>query len=199
MLLRSQLSGNLLEIVKKDFATVHVRLWTDSEISLHWLSSYRTLKLFVQNKVEGINHFFDSLWGHTLSAENPADLVTCGCTAQSLLHSSLWFKGPPWILTATSWPQWPKSPSPFATVAASVADQQIVLLPPNMCTIMDLSCFSLQSLFTPFSNTSLCSSLLLSKRDQRASYYFENKCRRDSVDSYAATRVLSFSIGFSIN
>jgi len=51
MLLGSQLCANLLEIVKKDFSTVHVRLWTDSEISLHWLLSRRTLKSFVQNKV----------------------------------------------------------------------------------------------------------------------------------------------------
>lgn len=103
MLLGSQLGANLLEIVKKDFSTVHVRLWTDSEISLHWLLSRRTLKSFIQNKVEAINRLFDSsFWGHTPSAENPADLVTRGCTAQSLLHSSLWFEGPSWILTATS-------------------------------------------------------------------------------------------------
>ena len=143
MLLGSQLGANLLEIVKKDFSTVHVRLWTDSEISLHWLLSRRTLKSFVQNKVEAINRLFDSsFWGHTPSAENPADLVTRGCTAQSLLHSSLWFEGPSWILTATSWPQWPKSPSLSATVAASVTDQQIMPSPPNVCTIMDLSRFN---------------------------------------------------------
>ena len=143
MLLGSQLCANLLEIVKKDISTVHVRLWTDSEISLHWLSSHRTLKSFVQNKVEAINRLFDSsFWGHTPSAENPADLVTRGCTAQSLLYSSLWFEDPSWILSATSWPQWPKSPPLSATVAASVTDQQIMPSPPNICTIMDLSRFN---------------------------------------------------------
>ena len=106
MLLGSQLCANLLEIVTKDFATVHVRLWIDSEISLHWFSSNRKLKSFVQNKVDASNRLFDSsFWGHTPSAENPADLVTRGCTAQSLLNSSLWFEGPSWILNATSWPQ----------------------------------------------------------------------------------------------
>ena len=143
MLLGSQLCANLLEIVTKDFATVHVRLWTDSEISLHWLSSNRKLKSFVQNKVNAINRLFDSsFWGHTPSAENPADLVTRGCTAQSLLHLSLWFEGPSWILNATSWPQWPKSPPLSVTVAASVADQQIMPSPPNICTIVDISRFN---------------------------------------------------------
>ena len=86
--------------------------------------------------------FNSSFWVHTPSAENPADLVTRGCTAQSLLHSSLWLKGPSWILTAMSWPQLPKSPSLSAAVAVSIADQQIVLSPPNFCTIMDVCHFN---------------------------------------------------------
>ena len=142
MLLGNQFCINLLEIVKKDFATVQVRLWTDSEVALHWLSSPRRLKQFVQNKVDAINRLFlFSFWSHTFSTENPADLVPRGCTAQSLTKSPLWLQGPSWILNAASWLQWPKSQHLSSTVATAITEQQITPLPPGISTIIDITRF----------------------------------------------------------
>ena len=143
ILLGCQLCASLLATVKKDFPAVNVRLWTDSEIALHWLSSPRKLKQFVQNKVDSINRLFaSSFWGHTPSTENPADLVSRGCSAQSLFKSSLWFHGQSWIHNVASWPQWPKSSPPSATVAPSIAEQQITLPHTGFSSIIDITRFN---------------------------------------------------------
>ncbi|MCP4479276.1 MAG: hypothetical protein GY818_14415, partial [Planctomycetaceae bacterium] len=129
MLLCAQYTARLLEIVKSDFPDVQVRLWTDSEIALYWLtSSSRKLKQFVQNKVNAINSIFETAdWGHTPSQENPADLVSRGCSAQSLRDSTLWEKGPTWLADQSNWPQWPKPQPTSTTVLAAAAEQQVNL------------------------------------------------------------------------
>ena len=142
MLLGSQFCTNMLAIVQKEFKTV-VCLWTDSKIALHWLLSKRKLKQFVQNKVDAINRLFESsFWGHTSTLENPADIVSRGCTAQNLLKSQLRHQGPSWIRKITSWPKWPKPQTTSSVVAASVAEQHIALTPSGICNILDLSPFN---------------------------------------------------------
>ena len=84
MLLGSHFCVSLLEIVKKDFTSVQVCLWNDSEIILHPHSSPHKLKQFVKNKVDAINRLFASyFWSHTPSTENPANLISRGCMASN--------------------------------------------------------------------------------------------------------------------
>ena len=98
MFLGSQYCDTLLNVIKKDFSEVSVFLWTDSEIALFWLASKRKLKQFVQNKVDAINSTFDSsFWGHTPTQDNPADVVSRGCSAVLLKSSALWQYGPNWL------------------------------------------------------------------------------------------------------
>ncbi|XP_065058547.1 uncharacterized protein LOC135686274 [Rhopilema esculentum] len=145
MLLGAQFCNNLLAILKKEFSCIHVHLWTDSEISLYWLSSTRKLKQFVQNKVDAINRLFDSsLWGHTASDENPADIVSRGCSAQSLQRSPLWSQGPSWITEEALWPKWPKAQPPTITTLIAVAEQQLseTLIRPSVCNVIELERFN---------------------------------------------------------
>eukprot|EP00795_Rhopilema_esculentum_P000542 gene542-biopygen7104 len=117
----------------------------DSEISLYWLSSTRKLKQFVQNKVDAINRLFDSsLWGHTASDENPADIVSRGCSAQSLQRSPLWSQGPSWITEEALWPKWPKAQPPTITTLIAVAEQQLseTLIRPSVCNVIELERFN---------------------------------------------------------
>ncbi|MCP4480546.1 MAG: hypothetical protein GY818_20870, partial [Planctomycetaceae bacterium] len=95
----------------------------------YWLtSSSRKLKQFVQNKVNAINSIFEAAdWGHTPSQENPADLVSRGCSAQSVRDSTLWEKGPTWLADQSTWPQWPKPQPSSTTVLAAAAEQQVNL------------------------------------------------------------------------
>ena len=142
MCLGSQYCAILLQIIKKDFHKVSVHLWTDSEIVLFWLASKLQLKHFVRNKVNTIICTFDSsFWWHSPSQGNPADIISRGCSADSLRSSDLWQHGPTWLCSQSSWPQWPK-PQSSSTVALSAVTEQF-LPPPNhgICDIIDVTRF----------------------------------------------------------
>ncbi|XP_064488518.1 uncharacterized protein LOC135400618 [Ornithodoros turicata] len=95
------IGGNL----KLEVSGVH--FWTDSMITLHWIQGDAARwKPFVRNRVTEIQKNSDSHpWHYCPSKENPADLMTRGISAQRLIESQLWWKGPPWIVSdESSWP-----------------------------------------------------------------------------------------------
>ena len=105
MLLGSRLLANVLDCFKTDYS-FSVHTWTDSEICLHWLTTKKlsNLKPFVANRVSKINSLIPSVsWSHVNSADNAADIISRGSTAQQLLDSNLWEFGPSW-LTPELWP-----------------------------------------------------------------------------------------------
>jgi len=78
---------------------VNVRLWSDSQIVLHWIFSSKQLKPFVANRVKEIHSLFPtSVWGYYQMTDNIADLLTRGITPAQLKSSSLWSHGPEWLL-----------------------------------------------------------------------------------------------------
>ena len=82
-----------------------VQLWSDSQIVLHWIASHKSLQAFVAHRVEEICTIFSS-WKYCPSAENPADLLTRGITAEQLKLSNLWIHGPAWLSLQPAWPTW---------------------------------------------------------------------------------------------
>ena len=87
-----------------------VKLWSDSQIVLHWLFSQKRLKQFISNRVQDINKTFpDVPWLYCPTNDNPADLLTRGLSAAQLTASSLWQHGPPWLTDETRWPAWNRS------------------------------------------------------------------------------------------
>ena len=143
MFLGSQYCDTLLNVIKKDFNHVSVYLWTDSEIALFWLASKRKLKHFVQNKVDAINRTFDSsFWGHTPSQDNPADIVSRGCSASSLSSSTLWQYGPSWLCSPSSWPQWPKSHISSTAALSTATDQVLSTSDSSICNVIDINRFN---------------------------------------------------------
>lgn len=75
--------------------------WTDSSITLCWIKGCPSRwKTFVANRVTQIQHMSkDCEWLHVRSEENPADCLSRGISAESLLRSELWWNGPIWILS----------------------------------------------------------------------------------------------------
>lgn len=74
-------------------------LWSDSTIVLAWIRnpSYKW-KTFVANRaseIQTITNIKD--WRHVKSNENPADMISRGCTLKELQVSSLWWQGPTWL------------------------------------------------------------------------------------------------------
>lgn len=73
--------------------------WTDSTIVLAWLQkSPSSLKTFVANRVTEAQKLSScGSWNHVLTKDNPADLISRGCSPESLIQSELWWSGPKWL------------------------------------------------------------------------------------------------------
>ena len=82
--------GRIREIFNKDFPFISSYYWTDSTICLHWLYSTKQLPAFIRNRTTEILRLTDlSSWSHVSSANNPADILSRGCSADELLQSAL--------------------------------------------------------------------------------------------------------------
>ncbi|GBN34828.1 hypothetical protein AVEN_61683-1, partial [Araneus ventricosus] len=73
--------------------------WTDSSIALNWIKgSAIRWKQFVANRVREIQTLTDpGKWKFCEGRENPADLLSRGCSAQKLLNSEIWWSGARWL------------------------------------------------------------------------------------------------------
>ena len=78
----------------------HWHAWTDSSIVLAWLDGQpRQFKQYVYNRVSFILQTTSPHhWKHVPTAENPADCCSRGLMPAELLHFSLWWNGPAWLL-----------------------------------------------------------------------------------------------------
>ena len=78
---------------------IDVYYWTDSMIVLHWLrKNPQTLKLFVSNRVGTILLSSEAKqWRHVAGHQNPADLLSRGCTAEELKSNGIWWCGPEFL------------------------------------------------------------------------------------------------------
>lgn len=106
----------LAKLVKSVMTSLDIKIdkcfyWTDSSIVLSWFrkdSSY--WKTFVANRVAEVQRLSScENWNHVLTKDNPADLVSRGCSAETLIQSDLWWNGPEWLLHDT--PQYSEAES----------------------------------------------------------------------------------------
>lgn len=82
--------------------------WSDSTITLSWIkASPDRWKKFVANRVGVIQNKSNiEDWFHVKSQDNPADLISRGISAESLINNVFWFEGPHWLkLPQSCWPQ----------------------------------------------------------------------------------------------
>lgn len=103
-LIAVQLSHKIASAISQ---SISVQYYTDSQIVLAWLKKEPCLlKTFVANRVAKIQQeTVSNQWTHVKSSENPADLLSRGCTPLALTNSALWWTGPTWLsLTKDHWP-----------------------------------------------------------------------------------------------
>ncbi|XP_074652910.1 uncharacterized protein LOC141907195 [Tubulanus polymorphus] len=80
--------------------------WSDNQSVLYRLQSDKSLKSFELNRITEIkSQVPDAVWGYCPSSENPADVLTRGCTASELRCNRLWWEGPEWLRTGDH-PKW---------------------------------------------------------------------------------------------
>jgi len=130
-------------------------LWSDSQIVLYWIASQKKLKPFVHHQVGEIR-LISTNWKHCPSADNPADLLTRGVSAQQS-SSALWERCPSWLQFPAQWPTWDLSSEVLLTQSQEELDDQTMeqVLAHCVCTsptqflpVIDISKYSsLQKLF----------------------------------------------------
>jgi hypothetical protein len=83
-----------------------VNFWTDSQTSLCWIrSNPHKYKTFVCNRISKIQDNSENCrWRFCPGVENPADIVSRGCTPEELVDNKMWLHGPEWICDAEKWP-----------------------------------------------------------------------------------------------
>jgi hypothetical protein len=100
-LMAATLGAQMTDKVRKalEYDQIITRMWTDSMTTLWWIKGRtRDLKLFVGNRVLEIHKYTDpSQWRHVAGEQNPADLISRGCSLQELRKSELWKNGPEFI------------------------------------------------------------------------------------------------------
>ncbi|KAF0706234.1 Integrase catalytic domain-containing protein, partial [Aphis craccivora] len=81
--------------------------WTDSTVTLSWIkSSSGKWKTFVAHRVGEIQSLTcTSEWYHVRTKDNPADVISRGCTPNDI-SNQLWWEGPIWLkLNKEMWPK----------------------------------------------------------------------------------------------
>ncbi|XP_076385701.1 uncharacterized protein LOC105664200 [Megachile rotundata] len=112
---RLELCGALLlaDLVRKVKSALRVKIdkefyWCDSTIALAWIRGNPCRwKTFVANRVTQIQAITElSNWKHIRSQDNPADLISRGSSAKTLITNDLWWLGPSWLTgDSKHWPQ----------------------------------------------------------------------------------------------
>ena len=71
----TRLADFIQNALKPRYSILPTRLWTDSQIVLHWLHSSKQLKQFIANRVQEIKKLFPStVWGIVRQLTTP---ITC--------------------------------------------------------------------------------------------------------------------------
>ena len=98
-LMAALLCARLVNFVKKALrlsAGTRLICWSDSQVTLAWIKGEpHRWKTFIANRVMEIQELTDPAdWKFVPGAQNPADLVTRGVSAETLINSDEWLTGP---------------------------------------------------------------------------------------------------------
>ncbi|XP_049871172.1 uncharacterized protein LOC126370378 [Pectinophora gossypiella] len=109
----SVLLADLLKIIKELYLPLlpitDTYAWSDSTVALAWIRSPSCRwKTFVANRVSHIQESIPGAnWHHVPSSDNPADVASRGQMPTELVHNSLWWAGPPWLVDSSD--RWPSA------------------------------------------------------------------------------------------
>ncbi|XP_011860170.1 PREDICTED: uncharacterized protein LOC105557523 [Vollenhovia emeryi] len=93
-LLLSQLLDNVR--ASFDISNMEVFLWSDSTVTLNWISSpSRRWEIFVANRIGEIQRLTEiGNWRHIASVDNPANMLSRGLYPHELVDAESWWHGP---------------------------------------------------------------------------------------------------------
>ncbi|EFO85454.1 hypothetical protein CRE_09915 [Caenorhabditis remanei] len=81
-----------------EFSFTNCYVWSDSLCSVDQLATNKASTTFSRNRLRKIKELLPSgIFSHVPGKNNPADLVSRGCSLQELHSNELWWKGPPFL------------------------------------------------------------------------------------------------------
>lgn len=115
------MGANLLHKIRQALPFHEYYMWTDSTIVLGQIRSNKTkLDSFTMHRLSEIHRLTDvARWQHVPGIFNPADIVSRGAYPSDLKNSTLWWKGPDFLLQGTA--AWPIDPYSYMVEAFIVA------------------------------------------------------------------------------
>jgi hypothetical protein len=98
-LLLSDLMCNVRNLLESEKLVVSCYGWSDSKVALAWMKGPpEKWQPFVRNRVAAIKaNVPDMVWRYVATADNPADVVSRGCDANTFRELKFWFRGPLWL------------------------------------------------------------------------------------------------------
>ncbi|XP_071141981.1 uncharacterized protein [Mytilus edulis] len=124
-LMAAVIGSRLLAHIRNTLQITRAVLWSDSQIVLTWLSSKKTLKPFISNRVKEITKLTEELtWRYCPSESNPADVLSRGITIDKFKDNRLWMHGPDWLTEEDNWPEWHTDE---AIILSTIAQQEVVV------------------------------------------------------------------------
>ena len=100
-----RLAAYIIETLGQKF---QIYLWTDCSTGVQWVDRNNSNKVYVRNRVGEIFTLRGQLkfeLRHVDSKDNPADLISRGCSMETLRSSDLWKSGPQWLSNEADWPE----------------------------------------------------------------------------------------------
>lgn len=105
-LLGTRLAKRIMKAIGNRITKIYY--WCDSTIVLSWITEEsKHWKTFVANRVAKIQDLTSIQdWRYVNTNENPADILSRGISASSLIGNDMWFHGPLWLrLEEDNWPR----------------------------------------------------------------------------------------------
>ncbi|EYC38173.1 hypothetical protein Y032_0737g1945 [Ancylostoma ceylanicum] len=125
----------LAEFLVKELGFNISHFFSDSQITLHWIHSFKPLKQFVHNRVSAIRKILDQFQKQGISTKfhyehNPADCATRGIPTDA--NADMWWCGPSFLRDSPE--NWPNGGMDFSTlpVATSEQDQEFAQSIPSL-------------------------------------------------------------------
>lgn len=118
----AELGSRLVKSVRESLKCTDYFCWTDATVVLCQIRSPNNREAFVKNRLKIIlEHTSAEKWHHVPTAQNPADLISRGTSAEFLSQSSLWWNGPNWLLDSPDkWPSQEIVPEQKSTLAVTI-------------------------------------------------------------------------------
>ncbi|XP_006817251.1 uncharacterized protein LOC102807024 [Saccoglossus kowalevskii] len=103
-LIGTRLGQFVSESLKDNFNITKRLLWSDNQITLHWLNGRGRQDVFTKNRVLEITSHHQE-YRYVPTSQNPADLLTRGISPRQLSDSRIWWFGPDWLTNSALWPK----------------------------------------------------------------------------------------------